>query len=117
MSWIKVEPYKRPKLSKSGLLAIMSPGGRRLACVAGACPDTGELLVEPKSPGQWDAPVNPKKDALLAPLREALDAELLDDFARLCMRVKGDLLNFDDPIPDPKVWDWQPGEKLGFSWV
>ncbi len=173
MSWIKVDPYKRPRLSKSGLLTIMSPGGRGLACVAQACPtpgcdcrdilmnvipidfqvekvsvskgqiklvsqpvggigpaddmqsavnarlitDTGELLVEPRPPGQRDGPVGSWQDALLEPLREALDGELLDDFARFCMRIKGDPLSFDDPIPDPNIGDWQPGEKLGFSEV
>jgi len=41
MSWIKVEPYRRPRLSKSGLLTLMSPSGRGLACAAGACPTPG----------------------------------------------------------------------------
>jgi len=173
MSWIEVDPYRRPRLSKSGLLTIMSASGRGLACVAGVCPtpgcgcrdilmnvvpidfrvkkvsvsgdnvkfatvpvgglgpaedmraavnarlitDTGELLVEPKSPGQWESPVDPREDALLEPLRQVLDGELLDDFARFCMRIKGEVLNFDDPIPDLNIGDWQPGDRLGFSEV
>ncbi len=167
MSKIKVEPWKRPRLSDEGLMAIMNPGGRGLVCVAGVCPspgcccrdiimrvipidfrvkavsidgvkvtftslpigglgpaedmesavnarlitDTGELLLEPATL------VDPQADALLEPLREALDGELLDDFARFCGRLKGEQADSDDACSSAHDEDWLPGDTLGFAMV
>ena len=173
MSTIKVAPCRRPRLSKAGLMTVMSPSGRGLACVASTCPtpgcecrdifinvipidfrvqtvsvngdkvrfaslpigglgpaedkesaviarlitDTGELLVDRAHPADREPSVDPRADALLQPLREALDGELLDDFARFCMRCKGEQMNFDDPIHAVNLGDWLPGDKLGFAEV
>ncbi|MBN2494714.1 MAG: hypothetical protein JXR96_09010 [Deltaproteobacteria bacterium] len=151
MSRVRIGPYRRPRLSKAGLLAIMSPGGRGLACVASTCRNPGctcrdiDLQVIPIDfrvqtvsirgskvqfrslpigglgpAAQKEPPViarlitstgellvnraqsaDPGAEALIQPLRDALDGELLDDFARFCSRRKGEKRRFDEPLPDP----------------
>jgi hypothetical protein len=54
--------------------------------------DTGELLVETNTPAQGAPFVDPKQEIVLESVREALDAELLDDFALFRMRVRGEAL-------------------------
>lgn len=85
--------------------------------------DTGELLVEPQTPDdaeqreEHESPVDPRSDALLEPLRGALDAELLDDFARFLKRIKGEPIPTDEPLPDPDLDDWVPGDNLDYESV
>ena len=73
--------------------------------------DTGELRVEPKRTRLPDA------ETLLAPLRDALDGELLDDFARLWRRLKGQPAVSDEPLRDPDFGVWEPGQTLAFGQV
>jgi len=60
---------------------------------------------------------HPEAEALLAPLRDALDAELLEDFARLWRRLKGKAAVSDEPLRDVDLGDWKPGETLAFGRV
>lgn len=74
-------------------------------------PDTGELHVDTRHTR------HPEAEALLAPLQEALDGELLDDFARLWRRLKGLPPVSDEPDRDAVPGDWEPGQTLAFGGV
>jgi hypothetical protein len=74
-------------------------------------PDTGELHVETERNQCAEA------EEYLAPLRDALDGELLDDFARLWLRLKGLPAISDEPLGDADLGEWKPGETLAFGQV
>jgi len=73
--------------------------------------ETGELLLEP------ERTQHPEAEALLAPLRDALDGELLDDFSRLWRRLKGQPAVSDEFRRDADLGDWDRGNALAFGAV
>ncbi|MFC1609569.1 SEC-C metal-binding domain-containing protein [Myxococcota bacterium] len=82
-----------------------------LAFTARLDPDTGELFVAD------DKRAHSKAESLLAPLRDAIDGQLLDDFAKLWLRLKDESRDFDQPHPEIALDEWQPGDSLVYEEV
>ena len=103
-------------LNRDGL----SLQSRRLGGLGSSMSNTSPILarLNPHS-GQLieDGERTHHAEALLVLLREALDGELLDDFARLWRRLKGLPRVTDEPRRDPDLGDWKSGEALAFGQV
>lgn len=101
-------------------IRVMSPAdGNTVAFVARLFPDLGELELCDVEEQDLDLepPVDPETEALLDPLRAALDAELLDDFARFSRRLRGQALETDTLIREIELDPWSPGDKIAYEQV